>query len=293
MKNILIAGGTGLIGTRLTQILREKGHTVSILSRNPKGSDHYLWNPSEGKMNEDVLKDVQVLINLSGAGIADKKWTADRKKELHHSRVGTNVFLYSFVDKMPRLEQFICSSGINCYGYNDSSKVYVETDSFGNDYLSQLVKVWELSADLFSTSCKVAKVRTAVVLDESGGALKKMIPAIKFGVGSAIGTGKQDIAWIHYRDLSALFAHIVENSLDGAYNALAGSTSNEEFMRSIAKTLKRPFFFPKVPAFLMKMIFGEMAIILLYGNKASNEKIRSTGFEFKYTDLSKALKDVL
>jgi uncharacterized protein (TIGR01777 family) len=293
MKNILIAGGSGLIGAQLTHALRAKGHSVSILSRNPKGKDQYAWDPKAGTIDESILANVEVLINLSGAGIADKKWTAERKQELHASRIGTNVFLYSLVDKMPRLQQYVCSSGINCYGYLDNEKVYTEDDPFGKDYLSQLVKVWELSADQFKSHCKVAKIRTAMVLDANGGALKKMLPVINMGIGSAIASGKQFSPWIHSEDLARLFVHTVEQQLEGSYNALAGSVSNKELMRTIAKTLKKPFFFPKVPSFIIRILYGEMSLILLYGLKASNEKICSTGFEFKFKDLSAALKDVL
>lgn len=293
MKNILIAGGTGLVGKQLTRVLREKGHTVSVLSRDPKEKDQFAWNPKAGTIDETVLSNVEVLINLSGAGIADKKWTAERKQELHASRIGTNVFLYSLVDKMPKLEHYICSSGINSYGFLDNEKVYTEEDPFGKDYLSQLVKVWELSADQFTSHCKVAKIRTAMVLDSKGGALKKMVPIINMGIGSAIASGKQYSPWIHSEDLARLFAHVIEKQLEGSYNALAGSVTNKELMRTIAKTLKKPFFFPNVPSFLIRLMYGEMSLILLYGIKASNEKINSTGFEFKFKDLSAALKDVL
>lgn len=293
MKNILIAGGTGLVGKQLTRVLREQGHTVSILSRNPTDKDQFAWNPKEGTIDESVLEKVEVLINLSGAGIADKKWTAERKHELHASRIGTNVFLYSLVDKMPKLQQYICSSGINSYGFLDHEKVYTEDDAFGKDYLSQLVKVWELSADQFKSHCKVAKIRTAMVLDANGGALKKMVPIINMGIGSAIASGKQYSPWIHSEDLALLFAHVIEKELEGAYNALAGSVTNKELMRTIAKTLKKPFFFPNVPSFVIRLLYGEMSLILLYGIKASNQKICSTGFDFKFKDLSAALKDVL
>lgn len=293
MKNILIAGGTGLVGKQLTRVLREKGHTVSILSRDPKEKDQFAWNPKEGTIDETVLANVEVLINLSGTGIADKKWTAERKNELHASRIGTNVFLYSLVDKMPNLQQYICSSGINSYGFLDNEKIYTEEDAFGKDYLSQLVKVWELSADQFKSHCKVAKIRTAMVLDANGGALKKMVPIVNMGIGSAIASGKQFSPWIHSEDLARLFAHVIDKQLEGSYNALAGSVTNKELMRTIAKTLKKPFFFPNVPSFLIRLMYGEMSLILLYGIKASNEKISSTGFEFKFKDLPAALKDVL
>jgi uncharacterized protein (TIGR01777 family) len=293
MKNILIAGGTGLVGSKLVSLLKEKGHTVSVLSRNPKGEGQFYWNPIEGKIDEGILKEVQVLINLSGAGIADKRWSDTRKKELYQSRIGTNTFLSEKVGKMPNLEQFITSSGINAYGFENPEKWFTETDSFGKDYISQLVKDWEESADFFQSSCKVAKIRTAVVLAKEGGALQKMLPTVKFGIGSPLGTGNQTMCWIHADDLSRLFAHVIEFQLDGAYNGLAGTCSNLEFTKNLAEVLQKSFWFPAVPAFMLQLLFGEMSIILLKGLKASNEKIKSTGFEFLYTDLKAALKTVV
>lgn len=293
MKNILIAGGTGLVGKRLQKELKLQGHSISILSRNPKGENQFFWNPAEGKMDESCLADVHVVINLSGAGIADQRWTDSRKKELHESRIGTNRFLFEKIDKMPKLEQFITSSGINAYGFDNDARIYIENDPFGTDYISQLVKEWEESADLFEEKCKVVKIRTAVVLDENGGALSKMLTPIKMGIGSPLGSGKQIMCWIHAIDLTRLFAHAIDRQLEGAYNAIGGYCSNKEFMKSIAVELNKPFWFPAVPAFTLKMLFGEMAILLLKGIKASNAKILSTDFTFQYSDLKAALKDIL
>lgn len=292
MKNILIAGGTGLVGKRLALRLIEKGYDVSILSREPKGSNHFYWNPAKKEIDQTVLSKVDVLINLSGAGIADKKWSHERKLELQNSRVGTNVFLYSLVDQMPNLKHFICASGINAYGYNDA-KIYSEADEFGSDFLSQLVRVWELSAEQFSTKCKVAKIRTAMVLSSKGGALGRLLPVIKFGLGSGIGKGIQASPWIHIDDLVEMYVFAIEKELDGSYNALAGYDSNYDLMKGLAQTLRKPYWLPNVPGFVMRRLFGEMALMLLNGVRASNEKIKETGFVFKFTNLKEALSDLL
>ena len=292
MKNILIAGGTGLVGRKLAQLLQNNGHKVSILSRNPTNKDEYSWDPKAETIDESILADVEVLINLSGAGIADKKWTNQRKLELQSSRVGTNIFLYAQVQKMPKLKHYICSSGINAYGYKND-KEYSEEDPFGVDFLSQLVRVWELSADQFKTHCKVAKIRTAMVLDSDGGALKRMVPIVKIGIGSALGSGKQYSPWIHSYDLAHLFTHVIEKELKGCYNALAGSVTNKLLMKGIATTLNKPFWFPNVPSFALRLLYGEMALMLLNGVRASNQKILDSGFEFKFKELDEALTDVL
>lgn len=292
MKNILIAGGSGLVGKRLALRLVEKGYDVSILSREPKGSNHFYWNPAKKEIDQTALSNVDVIINLSGAGIADKKWSNERKLELQNSRVGTNVFLYSLVDQMPNLKQFICASGINAYGYNDA-KIYKETDEFGTDFLSQLVRVWELSADQFNTKCKVAKIRTAMVLSSKGGALGRLLPVIKFGLGSGIGKGIQASPWIHIDDLVEMYVFAVENELEGSYNALAGYDSNYDLMKGLAQTLRKPYWLPNVPGFVMRRLFGEMALMLLNGVRASNDKITERGFVFKFTNLKDALSDLL
>ena len=292
MKNVLIAGGTGLIGRRLQELLAAEGHSVSVLTRKPQKANEFYWDPAKKEIHEKAFTDVKVLINLSGAGIADSKWTAARKKELYDSRIGANEFLFGQVDKMPLLEQFISSSGINAYGYDDGSSEHVESDAFGTDYLSDLVRQWEESADLFRPKCKVAKIRTAVVLDPKGGALARMKGPIKAGIGSPLGSGEQQMPWIHYEDLVRIFQHVIDQQLEGAFNAVASNASNKAFMKTMATVLKKPFFFPKVPSFLLKIMFGEMADMLLKGAKGSNQLIRSTGYEFAFTDLEKALKDV-
>jgi len=293
MKNILIAGGTGMIGQRLVDSLKSKGYSVKILSRSPKGKDQFFWNPTSKEIDESCLSDVEVLINLSGAGIADKRWTAKRKEELVNSRIGTNSFLFSIVSKMPHLKHFISSSGINCYGYKEDARVHLESDPFGTDWLSGLVQEWEKSADLFGGHYKVAKIRTAVVFDKTGGALPRMLGPVKMGIGSALGSGTQNMPWIHAVDLVRLFEHVIEKELIGAHNALASSDTNKEVTRTMAEVLKKPFWFPAVPAFIMKLLFGEMASVLLLGLKASNEKIKATQFSFQFPELKGALKDVL
>jgi uncharacterized protein (TIGR01777 family) len=290
---ILIAGGSGLIGNRLKKVFLENGYRVGILTRTPKEKDQFQWDPKLGTIDKEILGDVTILINLSGAGIADKRWTKDRKEELYTSRIGTNKFLHAHCQHMPKLKQFITASGINCYGYDDPKRKHIESDPFGQDFLSDLVRKWEESADLFDGKYIVSKIRTSVVLDEKGGALKKMMSPIQWGIGSALGTGKQNMPWIHADDLAYIYLHVVSHKLGGAYNALAGSVTNEFFTKTLASTLHKPYFFPKIPSIAMKLIFGDMASVLLEGLQASNQKIKDTGFLFKYEKLENALTQLL
>lgn len=292
MKTILIAGGTGFIGRRIQKLLENSNYKVSILSRSPKKSNEFHWDPSKGEIDKKALENVSAIINLCGSGIGDKRWTAKRKEELFHSRIEPTKFLYSLINDLPDLECYISASGISCYGFEDNQKIYSEEDPFGSDYLSQLVKSWENVANLFESQCRVVKMRTAVVLDEKEGALSKIAKPIQIGIGSALGDGKQIMSWVHIDDLTNAFLFAIQNPIAGSFNIVGGNHSNLEFSSLLAKTLNKPFFFPKVPAFILNLILGEMAVIVLKGVNVSNQKIVDAGFKFHFTDLEKTFKEV-
>jgi uncharacterized protein (TIGR01777 family) len=287
MKTVLIAGGSGLIGKKLNQVLSKKGYKVHTLTRTAKHRGQIYWNPSQQTIEGKHLDKVNIIINLTGENIGEKRWTDDRKKALRDSRLKTTQFLHSLVSNFPNLEYYISASGINCYEQDD--EVHVESDPYGNDFLSKLVKEWEAMSDLFESNCKVAKLRISMVLSKRGGALDKMLLPVKLGLGSPIGTGKQMMPWIHIEDLCNLFVYAIENELTGTYNAAANCDSNHDFMKALAKALKRPFFMPKVPAFLLKLILGEMSTLVLDSTNASNEKIKNTGFVFQYENIQSTL----
>lgn len=194
---------------------------------------------------------------------------------------------------MNRTQVYISASGINSYGFEDDNKIYVESDSFGSDYMSQLVKDWENAADLFLPHCRVVKMRISVVLDKEGGALKKMSQSIRLGIGSPLGSGKQMIPWVHITDLARVFDHVIDNPIEGPVNIVAGNDSNKRFFQSIANVLNKPFWLPNVPGFILRLILGEMSIIVLKGIKASNQKIIDSGFQFEFTELDKTMENLL
>ncbi len=290
-KQILIAGGSGLIGTALIKQLTSQGHRVSILSRQ-KNHEYVFWNLEEEIIDETKIQDVQILINLCGEGIADKNWSKSRKKALLNSRVDSTKLLLKYVDKMPQLEHYISASGITCYGFEEKLNGYEESDAFGDDYISNLVKLWEESADLFASKVPVSKIRTGIVLSDQGGAIEKMIKPMRFGLGAALGSGKQIIPWIHINDLSNMFAHIIEHSVEGVFNANADNNSNAEFMNTLASSIGKKNWLPAVPGFLLKMMLGEMATLLLNGVHVSNKKIQRTNFKFEYVELKDALNNL-
>ncbi|MEY4605072.1 MAG: hypothetical protein RIT43_2364 [Bacteroidota bacterium] len=289
---VLIAGGTGLIGRKLAELLTSEEYEVVILSRKPKNPFEFYWDPIKMELDEQALDGVTVIINLSGAGIADKRWTDTRKKELEDSRVGSNNFLFSKRDKMPHLRQFICASGINAYAPG-KSELYSENDAYGEEFLPQLVKKWEESAKKFHPHARVALVRTAVVLANEGGAFPRLSKLTKLGLGSGLGRGDQPMPWIHMDDLAEIYLHIIKTQLEGTFNAVASNDSNAQFMRSLAKEMKKPFILPNVPGWLLKIGLGEMSSVLLDGVSASNEKILKTGFQFKYPSLESSLKQLV
>jgi uncharacterized protein (TIGR01777 family) len=289
-KIILIAGGTGLIGKALVKRLSELGHEVRVLSRKADQEQNiYGWSPAEKRIDIAAFEGVEVLINLVGEGIADKRWTTKRKQALIDSRVDTTRFLASQLDNIPHLKHYITASGINCYGYNHYERKHTETDPFGDDFLSQVVKKWETAADKFAVRVKVAKIRTSVVLAKEGGAVPAIAKTINNYIGAPLGSGKQWMPWISMEDMIGVYVHTVEKELDGAYNALAGSVTNKAFTKALAKQLNKPLWLPNVPSFVMKMLLGEMASVVLEGLQADNSKLIASGFTFKHTELEEAL----
>lgn len=287
---ILIAGGSGLIGRKLSEYLYERGYQVGVLTRNPKSDTDIYWDPKKKKIDFSVLEKVTHLINLTGASIGEKRWSEDRKKELLSSRVEPIQFLFDVSSNMPKLRHFISASGVSCYGFEDTSKVYSEEFPFGTDFLSQIVKQWEQAADLFSSKCKVSKLRISPVIDNDGGFLLKMKQPIHFGMGAVIGSGEQWIPWIYWKDLVKMVEFILKNSLEGVFNAVANNTTNKEFTTVLAHAMHRKIFLPAIPPFMMRLLLGEQATLVLDGVKISNDKICSRGFEFSYTDLNKVLE---
>lgn len=298
--NILITGGTGLIGKRLTQLLIEKGHSVSILSRSKKKSDkvnYYTWNIKKQEIEKEAITQADCIVHLAGANVGEGRWTKKRKKEIIDSRVKSGKLLFNAVKSHnPNLKAFISSSAIGYYGMVNSSNIFSENDSSGEDFLAKVCQLWEESALQFKAlEIRTAIIRTGVVLDKNEGALAKLITPIKLGIGSALGSGKQAMPWIHLDDICGIYIKAIEDSvMDGVYNGVApDKQTNEEFSKAVAKVLKKPFWFPKVPAFALKLLMGEQAVIALKGSHISSKKIEKTGFKFKFENLNDALTEIL
>ena len=291
MAKILITGGTGLVGTRLTQLLIERKHDVRVLSRSPRLANEFMWDISKGFIADEAIENIEYIIHLAGAGIADKRWTKERKKVITASRVDTaNLVFQKIKEKNISLKGFISSSGSNYYGAKTTAIIYKESDPAGIDFLGVVCKEWEAAGAQFKRrDIPVTILRTGVVLSKKGGALEKM----KTPVISPLGSGKQFMPWIHIDDLCAMFIKTVEENISGVYNAVAPEHSNSNaFSKTLAKVLKRVFIPIAVPGFLLKLVFGELAVILLQGSRLSSKKITDKGFVFKYDTLKKALENL-
>lgn len=300
MAIILISGGTGLVGKSLTKHLISKGHEVRILSRNPQSSSglkSFHWNVEKNEIDEKAFEGVEHIVHLAGSGIADKRWTNARKQDIIDSRVNSMKLITDVVSKKHiQLKSFVGASAIGIYGMTTSEKIYTETDIGKDDFLTQSCAQWENSYHQIQTlSNKSSIIRIGVVLSKDGGALKKLLPLFQLGLGSAVGSGKQYMPWIHIEDLVSVFHEALFNpDYTGIYNAVSSEkTTSDSFSKQLAKSLSKPFFLPNVPAFILKLVFGEMANVLLEGSRISNKKLANANFQFKYPTLSEALREIV
>lgn len=298
-KNILITGGSGLIGSRLTELLLEAGHTVAHLGRSEKSNSAvptFQWNIKDQRLDEKAFLNADTIIHLAGASVAAKRWTKKRKREILESRTKSTRLLFDALEKTEHtIKSFISASGIAYYGV-DSRDVFTETSPAGNDFLANVTRQWEEESDRFtSLGIRVVKLRTGLVLSEKGGALKELARPVKYFIGAPLGSGDQTISWIHMDDLCGIFIKaITDESMHGTYNAVAPNpVANRGMTKTIGTVLNRPVFLPAVPAVMLRLVLGEMAGIVLNGANVSPEKIQQAGYKFKFTSLEKALHDLL
>ncbi len=292
---VLLSGGSGLVGTALSAQLQAQGHEVRWLSRSPGKNDldiqEYAWNVESGKIDEAAFADLEAIINLAGAPISDR-WTPQHKSAILRSRVDGTRLLFNTVQKLKTpLKAFISASAVGYYP-NSFEQEFTEEDPPGSDFLSLVCQKWEQEAENFQElNIRTAILRVGIVLSEKGGALPKMAMPVKLGLGAPLASGKQWMPWVHLQDLAAMFVHALENEkIKGVYNAVGPyNATNAELTSAIAKVLKRPLLLPKVPAFALKLLLGEMAETVLASNKASSAKIQKSGFRHEFQDLSQAL----
>lgn len=297
-KHILITGASGLIGTRLTELLLQRKYIVTHLSREKQFGTikTFVWNTEHQTLEAGAFDGVDAIVNLAGAGIADKPWTDSRKKIIVESRTKSVQLLFNeLTKKNHQVKTFVSASAMGFYGMHDLPNPLKETDEAGTDFLADVTTQWEHEIDKVSELfIRTVKLRISVVLSDRGGALEQMAKPIKFFVGAPLGSGHQMVSWIHLDDLCNMFIKAIEDDhMRGAYNAVAPEVvSNETLTRGIAKHLHRPIIVPRVPEFAVKLLLGEMAEMVLRGSRLSDEKIREAGFTFQYETVEKALQDI-
>lgn len=299
-KTILITGGTGLVGKHLQHQLLVKGYNIKVLSSNESACDGitiFYWNITSGYIDIRAIEKVNYIVHLAGANIAQKRWTAAQKQNILDSRIKSMQLLYSAIDKSThQLSAVISSSGAGYYGAYTNEKIYHESDTAAEDFLGSICLQWENSVAQFSElKIRTVALRAGVVFAKGGGALEKLKMFAKFGLSAAFGTGKQYFPWIHIHDLCAIYIKAIEdNNMRGAYNAVAPQhINNKYFTSTLAKCLRKPYFLPNVPAFVLKIMLGEMAVLLLEGSRVSCEKIQDAGFAFKFKDCEEAIRDLI
>lgn len=299
-KKILITGGTGLVGRYLSKLLIEKAYEVALLSRRTSTSQSipsYYCNYKENKVDIEALCSADIIIHLAGANIAEKRWTAARKKEILDSRVKTTELIYNTLkENKNNLQTFISASAVGYYGAITSNNIFTEKDDAYDDFLGNVCKDWEKSADLFENiGVRTVKMRTGLVLSQNEGALEKINASFKFRSKVVLGSGRQYMPWVHIHDLCNMYIKAVEdNEMKGVFNSVSGDYHTySSFVNELAKLSKKPFINFKIPAFVLKIILGNMSDLLLEGSRISSEKIINEGFKFKYYDLQTALKSCI
>jgi uncharacterized protein (TIGR01777 family) len=298
-KQILITGGSGMIGSWLTAMLIQKGYGVAHLGRSKRkdGIKTFKWDPRKGEIENGALKDIDVIIHLAGAGIAEKRWTDRWKKEILSSRTETTLLLKKTLEAEPNhVSVFISSSGINYYGLDEEEKAWRESDASGKDFMARVCVAWEREViNLTSNSLRTVILRTGVVLSRDSVALSRLAMPVRFFVGAPLSSGKQYFNWVHIADLCRMYIKGIEDeSMTGVYNAVAPQPiTNRLLTKKIASTLNRPLWMPAVPGFVVRTIAGGVAEVVLAGGKVSSQKIESSGFQFQFQTIDSALQDVL
>jgi uncharacterized protein (TIGR01777 family) len=292
---ILISGSSGLIGTAATAALKSDGHNVVHLVRPSKTANpgDVQWDPMRATVDVAGLEGIDVVIHLSGAGIADGRWTEERKQLLRSSRIDTTRVL---VDSLSRLKQkprlLIVASAIGYYG-SRGDEILTESSTTGTDFLALVCRDWEAEASRAAERCiRTVMLRFGVVLSGKGGALPKMLPPFKLGVGGRLGSGQQWMSWIAIEDVVGIIRHTIANEqVSGPVNVVAPNpVRNEEFTRLLAGMLHRPAIFP-APAFVLRLAMGEMAdAVLLSSDRVKPEQMLAAGYKFRFEILEPALR---
>ena len=300
METILITGGTGNIGKELSRLLLSRGYCVAVLTRRKTIKDssikYFSWDVKNKTIEKGAFENVTTIVHLAGANIGENRWSEKRKNEIYNSRVLSVKFLLEYIKANDiKINHFISASAIGYYGAINSELIYSEDNCPGHDFLAKTCFDLETETLRFNRiGVQTSILRIGVVLSLQGGLMKKTINFARKHINPKLGDGSQYINWIHIEDLCRIYIHIIQQSIYGVYNAVATEKNkNVDFTQSVSKILKKSNISPSIPSFFLKIVFGEMASIMLYGSRVSNSKIKKTGFTFKFDQLESALKNLL
>lgn len=297
---VLITGGTGLVGQKLQRELLNKGHQLVLMTRNPdkykliKNIEYKKWNSISDPFPTEALEGVDSIVNLMGENLADKRWSPQQKEKLKSSRIIGTQKIVDAVNKANHvLKSFISASAIGIYPVNKSETLDENTKN-GEGFLANLCQDWEASTSNLKNAERKITIRIGVVLAKSGGALGKLIPLFKTGLGGPIGKGQQYMSWIHVSDLVSLLSSAIEDqSYNGVYNGTTPKpVTNLEFTKALARALHRPALFP-VPPFMLKLAMGEMSSIILDSQKVISTRLSENHFQFMFPNLEEALQNII
>jgi uncharacterized protein len=286
-QRIAITGASGLIGTALVGHLKAEGHTVQRLVRRPAiSSDEVQWDPQTGYVDIEALRGVDAVIHLAGVGVGDKRWSKKYKSEILNSRLlGTTTIAKAVAEIQPQV--FISASAIGWYG-ESGNRAVVESDSVGEDFLAAVCREWEGAADL-AAPVRTVKIRTGLVLDPTGGALGKMLPLFRLGLGGKLGSGKQWWSWITLHDVIRAISFILDSKIEGTVNLTAPNpVTNQEFTSALARAMHRPALFP-APALALKIALGGFSSEILGSKKVMPQVLTDAGFTWDYPHVTTAL----
>ena len=287
IKRVAVTGSSGLIGSALVARLKSDGYQVQkIVRRATRNQEEVRWDPIKGEIDLDALDGVDAVFHLAGAGVGDKRWSAAYRSEILNSRLLGTTTIANACQQL-QTNVFISASAIGYYG-ETGNRAVTETDKGGSDFLSVVCREWEAVADLAS-SVRTIKLRTGLVLDPTGGALGRMIPLFKFGLGGKLGSGKQWWSWITLHDQIRAMMFLMNSKIEGAVNLTSPNpVTNQEFTASLARILKRPALFP-APAFALKAVLGGFSSEVLGSKKVIPQVLTDAKFEFEFPFVSDAL----
>ena len=295
---ILVSGSTGLIGAALVAALKEAGHEVVRLVRRPvqEQSSEVYWNPAQGEIDHEALKEVQAAVHLAGENIASRRWTAEQKERIRVSRVaGTRVLCSALAERADPPDVLVCASAVGYYGHR-GDEVLDESSPPGEGFLAEVCREWEAACDpARQKGIRVVNSRTGVVLSSRGGALPRMLTPFKLGLGGRVGSGKQYWSWIAIDDVVGALVHAISTeTLAGPMNVTSPNpVTNQEFTAVLGRVLQRPTLFP-LPAFAARLAMGEMADeLLLASARVLPRRLQESGYSFQYPELESALRHVL